>query len=582
MDKKLRKEYIRHLKNTTSRRNLRKYAIEFYDDLSKKYEGKVFTRDDFETLNVDGKEIEQDVVKHVFKDKNTATAEEIFTFLFKQNVKSIYLGKKGAGFAGNVSGYLDASTQILGLKKKDLMIAVMFNQNRPGREFKKFQKQNYEYAVEKREKAYREVLYHELSHVFEVKTFGKRKYYKNANGVFFKAGIFKYIRSGESCIKQENIAKDIEKDALLIKNKYRDTPSDVLNIYKNIGKTSLFEIFNEISAQKVAKDALDLSKASTGFGVMAEKARCKISLNGYCGYNKNYPMLELLKLALPEDMKETDFKFNTKRLEENINKLNISKKTLDNARIAITDDICAGYAETFRRMNINSSEEKVKKVIEQEYEFIKQIVDGLKDADAVDVVYTLMGVSENFEDIGLNSNCKKELQAIFVESIKNDIISQLKDEKIEKNQDFFEKIDKTLQKIDENLYYPDRDIQFLKHNPSNPPNPIKNITEMISISTVERFAEEKDCPKNIKVFAELTSEVKKALKEHNLKGFESEFFKEQDKIEQKYQDILKEEQVAKLEQEVAKKQREEKMREQLKRPVKVGDEVYKEFGEEWA
>ena len=290
MKDKLRDEYIKHIKSITLKRDLRQFAIEFYDDLCKKYKGQVFRRDNFETLDVDEQEIEQDVAKHVFKDKDTATAEEIFTFLIKQNVKSMFIGKQKDMLDENTAGFLNPSLQLLGIKKIDLEISgVMVNSRMSKKEIKQKEKQALQEAMQVQKQKYKQVVYHELSHVFEVKTFGDRKFYKNSHGVFFKAGRLKYISTNSQYIRQENFAKDIERDQLIIKHKYQDTPTDILNSLKRNGKVAIFEIFNENSSQKIRQDELDLLRGQI-IGVKSENAHCKILLEGFCGYNKNYPI----------------------------------------------------------------------------------------------------------------------------------------------------------------------------------------------------------------------------------------------------------------------------------------------------
>jgi len=118
MNKKLENEFISHLKAVCGSRELRSFAKDFYVDFCYKHEGQVFTKDNFETLNINGKEVEQDVVKHVFKHKETATAEEIFVYLFKHNISSMgfFNSRDKRTHMPNVSGYVAAMNKKLKIK----------------------------------------------------------------------------------------------------------------------------------------------------------------------------------------------------------------------------------------------------------------------------------------------------------------------------------------------------------------------------------------------------------------------------------------------------------------------------------
>ena len=136
-----------------------------------------------------------------------------------------------------------------------------------------------------------------------------------------------------------------------------------------------------------------------------------------------------------------------------------------------------------------------------------------------------------------------------------------------------------MKKVENCLYYPDILTQFVKRNPSNPLNPNKYNDYTLPIWTAERFANDEHCTKNVKIFAELAGAVKESLNKNkqNLQDYDkaASFFKEQDMIEQKYQDALHEQALAKQEYDFAIKARDERYKRQQEQQVKV-------YGEEWA
>ena len=74
-----------HLYKICKDDTLREFALDFFHDLSSRYEGREFTRDEFASLVIDGKVVEQDVVIALFKNKDKVRAEEVFTYLFTKN-----------------------------------------------------------------------------------------------------------------------------------------------------------------------------------------------------------------------------------------------------------------------------------------------------------------------------------------------------------------------------------------------------------------------------------------------------------------------------------------------------------------
>ena len=89
VDSLLREKYIKLLKVRCLNKTLRQYALDYYDNLENIYNGEMFTRCHFATLNFKGRIIEQDVVKALLATKSQVSAQEIFVYLFERNVKRI-------------------------------------------------------------------------------------------------------------------------------------------------------------------------------------------------------------------------------------------------------------------------------------------------------------------------------------------------------------------------------------------------------------------------------------------------------------------------------------------------------------
>ena len=58
-------------------------TMKYYQTLCKQYDGVIFKRDDFEKLNVNGVDLEQDIIIEIFKNKEYANADEVIYSFFK-------------------------------------------------------------------------------------------------------------------------------------------------------------------------------------------------------------------------------------------------------------------------------------------------------------------------------------------------------------------------------------------------------------------------------------------------------------------------------------------------------------------
>ncbi len=81
MNDRIKKEFRKYLKQVCKNRELRMYATSFFADFCAKYEGQHFTKDNFEMLEVEGKPIEQDIVKDIFSKQEKASAVRLYIIL---------------------------------------------------------------------------------------------------------------------------------------------------------------------------------------------------------------------------------------------------------------------------------------------------------------------------------------------------------------------------------------------------------------------------------------------------------------------------------------------------------------------
>ena len=82
-------EIEEYLDKVCKDKELKLYALSYCIDILNVNKDKTFTKEDFETLTIDNEEVEQDIVKTLFKDKTIVSFEEVFVETLKQNLQSI-------------------------------------------------------------------------------------------------------------------------------------------------------------------------------------------------------------------------------------------------------------------------------------------------------------------------------------------------------------------------------------------------------------------------------------------------------------------------------------------------------------
>jgi len=115
MEKTPREIFERYINKVCKDKKTREYAMSYYDDFCKYYRGKLFTRDDFEKIIVNGQEVEQDGVEELFNGKTTATPEEVMMTFFQTRVKKIKVADANKG----ITGYYDPKGKQIVLSRNE-------------------------------------------------------------------------------------------------------------------------------------------------------------------------------------------------------------------------------------------------------------------------------------------------------------------------------------------------------------------------------------------------------------------------------------------------------------------------------
>lgn len=507
----LKLQYKNHLYKVCKDDVLRKCALDFFENLSKLFEDLSFTPSDFETLLVDGKEVEQDVVKKVFKNKQTASAEEIFLYLFKQNIKKIDYFIEDKHVADNATGFYSFPLQFVGIKtcSPEMFLEPMFFMSQPvlktpdmtEREYQRLVKQNGN-KVKKKKKIYQKqdyeraynaffahvshVMHHELSHVFEVKTFLNREYVKNnlSNWIYFHYGD-DYIACTANKIGIHEKYKTFDK--MSRSNDTNKLYPDL--IYDDIfydGATAISEVLNE-ECSALIDGTLNVKYQSM---FMSDEILSKTTQMSPCGYNYNYDIDSLLHLALNE-LNIKDFRFNSQKVINSINNLDIPARAVCEQK----------FTELVHSLFLANTDEK----------FADDFAEQIKLSDNYSLLCLIMGMTNRMCKLNdsdytsqLASDYKLIAQEMLISAIHTDVIKNF-----EPTEDYLKNLNDTLTTIDDVIGYPATGTVFhVEDNNRDNKTGEKSIkmpdTEIYS---VERFCEKYPNLNHLQDFNELIKYV---------------------------------------------------------------------------
>ena len=176
----------------------------------------------------------------------------------------------------------------------------------------------------------------------------------------------------------------------------------------------------------------------------------------------------------------------------------------------------------------------------------KEMCELISNSDILTTIAVIMAKADE-DDSSFKNDYKVALQALLIESIKNDIVEKLKNDKINKDEKFFLGINSTLEKIDQIFCYPVDIIGFLFPS-GDPQNPEEYAETNITLYSVRKYHEKYPEYIHLRTFDNLVRIVQKSILENkdkisNLKEIMT-FFKTQKDIEQKYQKLIKKEKYA--------------------------------------
>lgn len=301
-------DFENHLENVCKDELLKEYALDFYSCLQA--QNQTLKKSDFEKLivkDIDGtpKLLEQDIVKELFAKKDEAKLEEVFTYLFCNNLEKFDY-KIGPSFE-NFNAYFDAS-------KKQLIIHI--NED--------------ELKSEQAKAKHKVIINHELAHILELKSFENRKimYLGLCNNVY---------------------VKDFPDEVFLLNSNHtlnlRKVNPNNKEWLKYIGSTALSEVNNDFYSVKIAnKTVFTENKFNKLFEQYFQNKTygaltCKnIAISSkYC---KNYDMISLLNFAVGNDIFSKN-KFNAVNF---INKIN---------NLKVDDNLISGIEEILKDMEVD-------------------------------------------------------------------------------------------------------------------------------------------------------------------------------------------------------------------------------------
>ena len=539
MNTEIENEFKMHLKKVCKSSILRHLALEFFYDLDKKFEDLTFSANTFESLNLDGEYFRQDIVNDLFSKKTEATACEVFLYLFKSNVKRLNFFTIGGKSKNNfLSGYFNALDKIMRIRKlypnigklkySDLKKSIYSNKTRPPeiseREWKELKKKNnYEMRKlianlkklkqEAREESfkqilaeYKHVLYHELCHVFELKTFNNRKLIKNTFSNLLICKKFKFLHL-------QYLLKDTKYIDDTIDNKYYQ----LINEMEIEGSIAISEILNEELAS-ILDNTYQISPVHT---TQEKRSMTKSILSGSCTYNRNYDIASFIHLALPNE-NILDFRFNSSEPIEKLNNLNISADTMNLYRKKLIKLI----SEKDPQLQGENAIKAISQLIERSNIFsILCIIVGYTD-----ILY-----SEN--DVNLSeviSDCKAIAQGILIEGIKNNLIDQINDESVAKDEEFFICLNDCLKTIDNFSIYPDQ-YYYAFHRTNDM---LTSITRDSEILSIEKYCKKYSNLSHLSSFNELVNLAKDLVKLYSGKIENLDeimtFLKKQQSLDQAY------------------------------------------------
>ena len=486
-------------------------ALDFYDDFCEYYQGRKFTKNNFETLNINGIEVEQDIVRDLFKDKTEVSPEEVLTYVFTHNVNHLYNLRK---IQGRTIGYFSPMRHVLYVYVKSLKHEFQ------SKKHEMFEQGNRkEYRTKKKEilagikanitQSTKATIYHELRHVCQLRTFLNGKYLKSELSKEIQLKDEEYGECYDDAITRRNTRESIDFYNLSYDIKYsvaarerwgKDesfgdylTDKMISKGYESISEDMNDELSLKILKQFSPKQGDDYYEIGKDSYVFQRKKK----VEAICGYIQNYDISELIKIATG-NIDELDMCFNGAKYFDRIKNLKVSQKTLEMSKEKLK--------QIFKTTLADDS-------IESRFE-LEIISKRLNKLDLVDIIGLAMGMYLGYENktlIDTKIDCKLIVQTILIEAIRNSIVYELSNKSVVKDEQFYHKLNSTLETLDSVILYPKGETKYCYINKQDSERLIYETVPNIEEFTVEDYASRYGDMPHITTFANLCTTVKDML-----------------------------------------------------------------------
>ncbi|MEG1751660.1 MAG: hypothetical protein RR140_01350 [Clostridia bacterium] len=553
MLKNIESKFNKYLNLVCKDKDLILYSQCFFNDLCKEFNGKVFTKSDFETQVYKGKTYIQDSVKSLFKFKRERKIDEIFYYLFKNNVNVIeyFLPEPYENTSADYA-YYRKTIRIAKINMEELIQSILAE-----KDFKTetlTEEQIYQKALgvanEVASFENKENLYHELGHVLDFKRFKHKSIIKHSFQTHF---VLRNIFEDYKTCETESLNKNADKTIMSNKKVLNLAKMQVKRIQLE-GESALDEISNEVFVNKLNNcfiinhfQNISLNRESLFQGVM----------EGNCSYNEDIDILTFLEMASKKTrVKDTLFNSHLiinelngknfvsklpmykKKIIEEISKDVIIKKNdfeffeceklIKNFSIFDTITFAMGVVKLFRQSCKNScdkikiNEIQLKEEIKTKTNKNLYLTTLLKDGNGKikELKFKNKKLAEEVElSKKIQLNFKKILKEMFLEIIKENMLKEINDSKTIKDEKYFVELNNKLENINTFIGY-DFEIEYKNYYNFDTKEGNLNLV-LLNDKTVENYATEKPNENLYQLFNEIVKLAENEVITHssNAKDF---------------------------------------------------------------
>lgn len=418
-----KEDFINHLDKVCKVELIKKLCLDFYHDFCDFYKGKEFIPTNFEQILLYNTPIEQDIIHELDVHNSKLTAGKLLTYMFVKHVKEIELKKdldvkscdglyffklkkislKIPDFFHEID--LDDTHQVI-IKKID-NFCKLANVAKAEKLRTLYEKKFFLYEKESIDEL-KHALYHEFGHVLEMKTFGQELCYKSD----FSEILHLPYMNKEMILsdKSNNLTQPFSS-----KFNLNHIPSYQLKIFRE-GQDALTETLNEQYCCKIGKFTFENNNLSD--------------------YNQNSDILAIFKGTV-FDCEPINIKFNPKLIINNFNTINISNELMDICTTNFFDTIKQYFGKDLPQQ------------IKQEILEVENILNACSNYD---VLTFMLGAKEIILQTSENSNLNKLLNANILDFLitlfSEKIFSQIYHGNPQKNNDYYQRLNSALIRID--------------------------------------------------------------------------------------------------------------------------------------